>query len=99
MAFNDYYVRQLRDWKGAVVFEEMRLAGIEEFAELCGWTLARAHARSGDRNAIAGYLGTSSTFDEALVTFAERYAEQNQQDYEVLRAAITSGRVVASTDG
>ena len=67
----DFYVRQLRDWKGSVEVEEMRPRGLRIYAELCGWTLARAHARSGDRVAIAGYLGSSAAFDRAMVRFAD----------------------------
>ena len=66
------------------------------YARLCGWTLARAHARSGDAIAIASYLGTSDVFDRALATFAEAYADQNERDYEALQAAVASGRVDAA---
>jgi hypothetical protein len=65
------------------------------YARMCGWTLARAHARSGDRIAIAGYLGSGPVFDEALVTFAEHYADQNERDYAALAEAVASGRVEA----
>jgi hypothetical protein len=65
------------------------------YAKLCGWTLARAHARSGDRIAIAAYLGRGTTFDDALADFAEAYADQNQTDYEAMTRAITDGRVAA----
>ena len=64
---------------------------------MCGWTLARAHARSGDRIAIASYLGKSDVFDRAIATFAEAYADQNEKDYEALKSAVESGRVTAQT--
>ena len=91
----DFYVRQLRDWKGIVQPEIMVPAGMVAFGELCGATLARAHARSGDRIAIAAYLGSGDVFDRALVTFAESYADQNEKDYRALVAAVESGRVRA----
>jgi uncharacterized protein (DUF2252 family) len=89
----DYYVRQLRDWKGSVVPEEMIPSGMAVYAGMCGWTLARAHARSGDRVAIAAYLGGKDTFDEAIVEFACAYADQNDRDYAALEAAAASGRL------
>ena len=67
------------------------------YGQMCGWTLARAHARSGDRVAIAAYLGNSDDFDRAILAFAESYAEQNERDYQALRAAVDSGRIVAET--
>lgn len=70
--------------------------GMRAFGELCGATLARAHARSGDRIAIASYLGGGDVFDRALVTFAERYADQNERDYRALVDAVRSGRVTAA---
>ena len=76
----DFYVRQLRDWKGSVDTDSMLPAGLLVWARLCGWTLARAHARSGDRIAIASYLGQGLAFDQAIASFAEAYAEQNQRD-------------------
>jgi uncharacterized protein (DUF2252 family) len=91
----DYYVRQLRDWKGGLDVDYMQAAGMSIYGRLCGWTLARAHARSGDRVAIASYLGRSDCFDEAIATFAEAYAERNEQDHEALLRAIHSGRVAA----
>jgi uncharacterized protein (DUF2252 family) len=89
----DYYVRQLRDWKYSVVPEEMIPSGMAVYAGMCGWTLARAHARSGDRVAIAAYLGGKDTFDEAIVEFACAYADQNDRDYAALEAAAASGRL------
>ncbi|MEV6171307.1 DUF2252 domain-containing protein [Streptomyces sp. NPDC051954] len=91
----DFYVRQLRDWKGIAVPEEMVPKGMALFGRLCGATLARAHARSGDRIAIASYLGAGDSFDRALVTFAELYADQNEKDHQALVEAIRSGRVPA----
>ena len=67
------------------------------YGKLCGWTLARAHARSGDRIAIATYLGNSDSFDRALVEFSKAYAEQNERDYQALKAAVKSGRIEAQT--
>jgi uncharacterized protein (DUF2252 family) len=93
----DFYVRQLRDGKGSVVVEMLTEQGLSRCGELCGWTLARAHARSGDRFAIAGYLGTGDSFDRALAEFAEAYADQNERDYQVLADAVASGRVTAQT--
>ena len=91
----DFYLRQLRDWKGSAEIEVMVPAGMQAYGELCGWTLARAHARSGDRIAIAAYLGSGSAFDRAVGEFAQAYADQNERDYQVLTDAIRSGRVVA----
>jgi uncharacterized protein (DUF2252 family) len=93
----DYYVRQLWDSKGSALVEVMKPAVMGFYAELCGWTLARAHARSGDPIAIAAYLGSGDAFDRALATFAERYADQNERDYGALQDAVASGRVVAET--
>ncbi len=91
----DLYGRQLRDWKGSAEIERMTPKGMAHYGRLCGWTLARAHARSGDRIAIAAYLGTSSSFDRALVQFSHAYAEQNERDYHALVKAVESGRIVA----
>ncbi|MEU3465920.1 DUF2252 domain-containing protein [Streptomyces sp. NPDC006733] len=91
----DFYVRQLRDWKGVVDPSLMVPRGMTLFGELCGATLARAHARSGDRIAIAAYLGRGDAFDRALVGFAERYADQNERDHQTLVEAVSSGRVSA----
>jgi len=89
----DYYVRQLRDWKGSIVVEEMPPQSLEVYGQLCAWTLARAHARSGDRVAIDAYLGTTDTFDRAVVDFASAYADKNEQDHALMRAAAASGRI------
>jgi hypothetical protein len=91
----DFYVRQLKDWKGSAEIEQMIPKGLAMYGELCGWTLARAHARSGDRIAIAAYLGNGASFDRAILEFSNAYAEQNQHDYEALAAAVKSGRIVA----
>jgi uncharacterized protein (DUF2252 family) len=91
----DFYVRQLQDWKGSVDTEHVAAPGLKAYAELCAHTLARAHARSGDRVAMAAYLGTSDTFERALTKFAESYADQNQLDYEAFAAACKSGRLHA----
>ncbi|MET8289014.1 DUF2252 domain-containing protein [Streptomyces sp. NPDC048448] len=91
----DFYIRQLRDWKGIAEPGTMEPAGMRAFGELCGATLARAHARSGDRIAIAAYLGAGDVFDRALVTFAERYADQNERDHQALVDAVRTGRVTA----
>jgi hypothetical protein len=93
----DFYVRQLRDWKGAAVAEEMEPIGMRAYAALCGWTLARAHARTGDRIAIAAYLGADAVFDNALAEFAEKYADQTERDHAALAAAVRDGRVAAQT--
>jgi uncharacterized protein (DUF2252 family) len=93
----DFYCRQLKDWKGSAEIEQMVPKGMAAYGKLCGWTLARAHARSGDRIAIAAYLGKSDGFDRAIVEFSHAYAEQNERDYQALAAAVKSGRVVAQT--
>ncbi len=94
----DYYVRQLRDWKGSAEIEGSVPSGMAVYGEVCGWTLARAHARSGDRVAIAAYLGKRDRFDRAVADFATDYADQNDKDHAALRAAIDEGRV-AATEG
>jgi len=91
----DFYIRQLRDWKGIAVAESMSPKRMGLFGRLCGATLARAHARSGDRIAIAAYLGGGDVFDRALATFAELYADQNEKDHQALVDAIRAGRVPA----
>jgi uncharacterized protein (DUF2252 family) len=96
-ARRDFYLRQLYDWKGIAVAEEMIPAGMTTFGELCGHTLARAHARSGDRIAIAEYLGSGDVFDQALARFAEAYADLNERDHAALVDAIRTGRVTATT--
>ena len=89
----DFYVRQLWDGKGSAVVEAMDPAALTTYARLCGWTLARAHARSGDAAAIASYMGRGDQFDRAFATFAEAYADQNERDYAALKEAERSARV------
>jgi hypothetical protein len=90
---HDFYWRQLRDWKGAVNIEGQKAADLHSYARACGWTLARAHARSGDPVAIAAYLGSSDTFDDALAEFSVRYADQTERDYEAFMEQVRSGRL------
>jgi uncharacterized protein (DUF2252 family) len=91
----DFYGRQLKDWKGSAEIEQMVPYGMAEYGKLCGWTLARAHARSGDRIAIAAYLGGGNAFDRAIVEFSKAYADQNERDYRQLESAVTSRRILA----
>ena len=91
----DYYFRQLWDAKGSALVELMDPPVMAMYARVCGWTLAKAHARSGDAIAISAYLGTSTSFDNAMALFAEAYADQNELDYAALVEAVSSGRVVA----
>jgi uncharacterized protein (DUF2252 family) len=91
----DFYGRQLRDWKGSAEIGQMSPAGLAGYGRLCGWTLARAHARTGDRIAIAGYLGRGPSFDRAIAAFAAGYADQNERDYQALQGAVRSGRLHA----
>jgi uncharacterized protein (DUF2252 family) len=93
----DFYGRQLKDWKGSAEIEQMVPTGMATYGKLCGWTLARAHARSGDRVAIAAYLGKGTSFDRALVEFSHSYAEQNERDFKALAAAVESGRIEVET--
>jgi len=93
----DFYVRQLKDWKGSAEIEQMVPTGMAAYGRLCGWTLARAHARSGDRVAIASYLGRGKSFERAIVEFSAAYSEQNQRDYQALQEAVKSGRIEAQT--
>ncbi|MGV1036788.1 MAG: DUF2252 domain-containing protein [Candidatus Nanopelagicales bacterium] len=91
----DFYVRQLRDGKGSADVDIMNPVAMSIYAKMCGWTLARAHARSGDRIAIASYLGTGAVFSNAMTSFAEDYADQNEVDHAKLLTAIKAGRVKA----
>jgi uncharacterized protein (DUF2252 family) len=91
----DFYVRQLRDWKGSADVESMSPDMLSTYGRLCAWTLARAHARTGDDIAIAAYLGSSDAFDRAIGEFATAYADQNERDHAALREAIEAGRVEA----
>jgi uncharacterized protein (DUF2252 family) len=93
----DFYIRQLRDWKGSWPPEGMDPRVMTAYGKMCARTLARAHARSGDRIAIGAYLGASDVFDRSILEFAEAYAEQNERDYQALKDAAASGRVVAKT--
>jgi uncharacterized protein (DUF2252 family) len=93
----DFYVRQLWDGKLSVDIETMGHPQLRAYGALCGWTLARAHARTGDRIAIASYLGAGGVFDQAIVEFSEAYADQNERDYDALMQAVKSGRVQAES--
>ena len=94
----DFYVRQLWDAKGSAQVERMDPRAMAAYAEICGTTLAHAHARGADRIAIAAYLGKSAVFDEAIAEFAEAYADQNERDYAALREAADSGRIEVAAD-
>jgi uncharacterized protein (DUF2252 family) len=93
----DYYVRQFHDWKGGATVENLEVPGATFYARLCAATLARAHARWGDRIAIASYLGRSDSFDRAIADFCAIYADQNERDYASFKAAVNSGRLSAQT--
>ena len=93
----DFYVRQLWDAKGSAQLDVLEPNVYEIYAKACGWALAKAHARSGDPVAIAAYLGGGDTFDRALATFAETYADQNERDYKAFAGAVDSGRITAQT--
>jgi sugar/nucleoside kinase (ribokinase family) len=90
-----FYWRQLRDMKGSAEVESMTPVGLSFYAGICGWTLARAHARSGDPIAIAAYLGEDDQFDQSITDFSKRYADQNELDYQALADAVRSGRLEA----
>jgi hypothetical protein len=92
-----FYLRQLRDMKLSLVMETMEAETIRAYGKLCGWTLARAPARSGDASMISGYLGNSGVFDEAAVKFAAAYADQTESDHRSLRKAVRDGRLEAVT--
>ena len=93
---HDFYVRQMWDGKVSADLAALDLSGFAVYAEICGWTLARAHARSGDAAAIAGYLGSGGRFDHAMAEFAVAYADQNEADFGLLRQAVDTGRLVAA---
>jgi uncharacterized protein (DUF2252 family) len=94
----DFYIRQLWDAKGSAEIELMKPAGLSAYGAICGWTLARAHARSGDALTISSYLGTKDPFDRAMVAFGETYADQNERDYQALKQAAQTHRIVAHND-
>ena len=94
----DFYVRQLKDWKMSAPIDQMKPSGMRAYASMCGWTLARAHARSGDRIALASYLGRSAAFDHAIADFAEVYADQNEKDFSDFRAAAKNGTIPYTAD-
>jgi hypothetical protein len=96
---HDFYVRQFRDMKGSVDLDVMTTTGLASYGAVCGQTLARAHARTGDAAVISGYLGRNDRFDRALVAFAESYADQTERDYDTLMAAVESGRITVTTGG
>jgi uncharacterized protein (DUF2252 family) len=93
----DFYGRQLKDWKGSFETEGALPQGMAIYGRTCGWTLARAHARSGDRIAIASYLGGGDAFDRAIADFSVAYADQNERDYDALKHAVENGQVEART--
>ena len=97
-ALNHYYVRQLRDMKGSMSVPLMDPLQLDYYARLCGWALARAHARTGRATVISGYLGGSEVFDHAIADFAIAYADQNEQDYQRLLEAVSAGRVLATIE-
>jgi uncharacterized protein (DUF2252 family) len=92
---HDYYVRQFRDMKGSVDLDAMTATGFASYAAVCGQTLARAHARSGEAAVISGYLGGGTRFDEAITAFAAAYSVQNEKDHAALVTAVETGRVAA----
>ncbi|MDX6301465.1 MAG: hypothetical protein QOF53_2679 [Nocardioidaceae bacterium] len=91
----DFYVRQLRDMKGSAVVEEMAPEGMQLYGEACAWTLARAHARSGDAIAISAYIGNDDVFPDAMAAYAEQYADLNERDYRSFVEALRTGRLQA----
>ncbi len=95
----DFYVRQMWDWKTSADLDTMDEMALAVYARVCGWTLARAHARSGDRYAIAAYLGSGRTFTKAMAAYASAYADQNQRDYDAFMRAIVDGRIQSSPLG
>jgi uncharacterized protein (DUF2252 family) len=97
-ASRDFYIRQLWDWKLSADVEKQSRATMAIYGQMCGWTLARAHARSGDRIAIAAYLGLGDVFDVAMVEFAEAYADQNEEDYARWLDAIRAEEVAVTLD-
>jgi hypothetical protein len=94
-----FYWRQLKDMKGSAEIGSMDRRRLVRYGSVCGWTLARAHARAGDPIAIAAYLGKSATFAKAIVSFAERYADQAEQDFRAFKEAIASGELESTPPG
>ncbi len=94
---HDFYVRQLWDWKASIDLSTMTYWGLHAYVRACGWSMARAHARSGDRLAIAGYLGAGSGFDKAIARFSAAYADQNERDHQRLVEAVAGGELPAQT--
>jgi uncharacterized protein (DUF2252 family) len=95
---HNYYFRQLRDMKGGVDVEEMSSSSLSDYAEACGWALARGHAKSGEAAAVAGYLGRGESFDRAISAFAVAYADQTERDHAAMKQAVQEGRLVAATE-
>ena len=96
---HEYYWRQLRDWKGSADVESAGRKALTRYAGICGWTLARSHARTGDPIAISAYLGTGTVFYDAITEFSEKYADHNESDYSEFMGAIKDGTLVADTTG
>ena len=92
---HDFYIRQLWDWKASIDLSTMSESGLHAYTRACGWSMARAHARSGDRLAIAAYLGAGSKFDQAIARFSTAYADQNELDHQRLADAVAAGEVAA----
>jgi Uncharacterized protein conserved in bacteria (DUF2252) len=93
----DVYGRQLKDWKGSAEIDQLIPQAMSAYGKLCGWTLAGAHARTGDRITIAAYLGGGASFDRAVLEFSKAHAEQNERDYQGIVEAVRDGRVTAQT--
>jgi uncharacterized protein (DUF2252 family) len=94
---HDFYIRQLWDWKASMDLTSMDYAGLHAYTRACGWSLARSHARSGDRLAMAAYMGSGTNFERAVARFAGAYADQNERDYQRLVEAVATGRITAET--
>ncbi len=94
----DFYVRQLRDMKIGAIIEDFSASDLREYGRACGWALARAHARSGDAAMIAGYMGSSQTFDDVISEFATEYADQAQHDYRTFLKAVRTGDIEATIE-
>ncbi len=92
---HDFYLRQLWDWKASVDLSTMSESGLHAYTRACGWSMARAHARSGDRLAIAAYLGPGAKFDQAIARFSSAYADQNELDHQRLADAVAAGEIAA----